>query len=215
MEPTLGRFVQRDPLGYVDGMNVFRYGRSNPMAYTDPMGLCSGPSSNKGCSAPAPATLTREACCFAAKSAGCDNGSLGGVVCCGGKLVKCVWSDKLGLPPGIQGLPVDYSRPGDEIVFTCVMAHEEDHLDDVNCDNCPANEVCRPHYLPGKDPNREECSAYKEEYRCLNNSYYSECDRRFKGMPTEAQRCRDRVFRRLEFVNQQIEKYCGSKPQQL
>ncbi len=39
--PVLGRFMQRDPLGFVDGMSVYEYAVSNPSNYTDPMGLCS------------------------------------------------------------------------------------------------------------------------------------------------------------------------------
>ena len=34
-----GRFMQRDPLGYVDGMNLYAYTRSSPLNFTDPMGL--------------------------------------------------------------------------------------------------------------------------------------------------------------------------------
>jgi hypothetical protein len=41
--PTLGRFVQRDPIGYADGMNVLQAYRSNPSRYVDPMGTISGP----------------------------------------------------------------------------------------------------------------------------------------------------------------------------
>jgi RHS repeat-associated protein len=33
-----GRFVQRDPLGYVDGMNLYQYGLSRPMVSVDPFG---------------------------------------------------------------------------------------------------------------------------------------------------------------------------------
>ena len=36
--PTLGRFVQRDPSGYGDGMNLYEYGKSNPVVHTDPSG---------------------------------------------------------------------------------------------------------------------------------------------------------------------------------
>lgn len=36
--PDQGRFVQRDPLGYIDGMNLYRYGKSNPIKYGDPTG---------------------------------------------------------------------------------------------------------------------------------------------------------------------------------
>jgi RHS repeat-associated protein len=37
--PTLGRFISRDPLEYMDGMNLNEYVQSNPVAYTDPSGL--------------------------------------------------------------------------------------------------------------------------------------------------------------------------------
>jgi RHS repeat-associated protein len=37
--PTLGRWVQRDPRGYVDGMSLYEYVMSNPLRYSDPMGV--------------------------------------------------------------------------------------------------------------------------------------------------------------------------------
>jgi RHS repeat-associated protein len=37
--PGLGRFYSRDPLGYVDGMNLYGYVRGMPMSYADPLGL--------------------------------------------------------------------------------------------------------------------------------------------------------------------------------
>jgi hypothetical protein len=36
--PTLGRWMQRDPLGYVDGANLYEYGTSSPTDKLDPMG---------------------------------------------------------------------------------------------------------------------------------------------------------------------------------
>lgn len=39
----LGRFTTRDPLGYVDGSNLYEYVRSNPVANSDPSGTdCPG-----------------------------------------------------------------------------------------------------------------------------------------------------------------------------
>jgi uncharacterized protein RhaS with RHS repeats len=36
---TLGRFLQRDPAGYVGGLNLYAYVRNNPLRYLDPEGL--------------------------------------------------------------------------------------------------------------------------------------------------------------------------------
>lgn len=39
--PTPSAQAMRDPLGYVDGMSHYEYVRSNPVVYTDPLGLAS------------------------------------------------------------------------------------------------------------------------------------------------------------------------------
>jgi RHS repeat-associated protein len=39
LHPRLGRWVSRDPLGYVDGMGLYEYVRSNPSVGLDPLGL--------------------------------------------------------------------------------------------------------------------------------------------------------------------------------
>ena len=47
-DPLLGRWLQRDPAGYVDGLNLYAYGMGNPWAYTDPYGLfVSNPASDR------------------------------------------------------------------------------------------------------------------------------------------------------------------------
>ncbi|MBX3405075.1 MAG: hypothetical protein KF699_16830 [Phycisphaeraceae bacterium] len=38
-DPHAGRWLQRDPAGFVDGMNLYEYCMGGPGAYTDPMGL--------------------------------------------------------------------------------------------------------------------------------------------------------------------------------
>ncbi len=38
-DPGTGRWLQRDPIGYVDGTNLCQYARSSPIRFNDPSGL--------------------------------------------------------------------------------------------------------------------------------------------------------------------------------
>ena len=38
-DPQTGRFLQRDPLKYINGVNLYSYGKTNPERYRDPLGL--------------------------------------------------------------------------------------------------------------------------------------------------------------------------------
>ena len=42
--PRLGRWLQRDPLGYVDGVNMYEYVASRPLGMVDPTGLQGAPA---------------------------------------------------------------------------------------------------------------------------------------------------------------------------
>ena len=49
--PTLGRWVVRDPVGYLDGVNLYQYCDTNPGYWLDPLGLAAG-----GCASVHPET---------------------------------------------------------------------------------------------------------------------------------------------------------------
>lgn len=38
-DPQIGRFTQRDPAGFADGLNPYAYVGNNPVSFTDPLGL--------------------------------------------------------------------------------------------------------------------------------------------------------------------------------
>ena len=38
--PTTGRFLSEDPIGFVGGMNLYAYAANNPIGNKDPLGLC-------------------------------------------------------------------------------------------------------------------------------------------------------------------------------
>jgi RHS repeat-associated protein len=42
-DSQLGRFISRDPIGYVEGGNVYQYVQSQPTIAVDPTGHCKGP----------------------------------------------------------------------------------------------------------------------------------------------------------------------------
>ena len=46
--PTLGRFLQPDPAGFVDGLNLYTYAGNSPITFNDPLGLASNPNSGGG-----------------------------------------------------------------------------------------------------------------------------------------------------------------------
>jgi RHS repeat-associated protein len=41
-DPALGRWLNEDPIGYHDGLNLYAYVRNSPVVWRDPLGLAAG-----------------------------------------------------------------------------------------------------------------------------------------------------------------------------
>jgi hypothetical protein len=118
-------------------------------------------------------------CCAEAEAAGLNRTSAGGVVCCDGIKYSCSWG-----PGG------PYTNPDAiGIVRACVVEHENDHHDDVDCPAGPG--PTRPPFRPGSDPAAEERKAYAVEAACLRRARA-----RCGGSPA----CERDVDSRLAFV---------------
>jgi hypothetical protein len=146
-DPGVQRWINRDPAGKEEGVNLYAFAENNPLSHHDPLGLA---VAGAPCSDP----------CSEAQRLGLDNGDVAGVVCYGGRKYICVW-----ISGGATGARDNAARG---IIDKCSRVHESKHLDDIDCPPGPC--VTRPPFKPGKDPTRQECAAYRAELACLRGS---------------------------------------------
>ncbi|MBK8180814.1 MAG: hypothetical protein IPK67_18365 [Planctomycetes bacterium] len=121
---NLGVWLSRDILGQTDGPGLTQFCQSNPNARLDASGLKARammphepPSTG-----PSVSIIVDEFCCLLALANGQSEGDYGGVVCCYGKPVPCVW-----IPSAHnQG---EGKRKANGIIYGCAKEHERAHID--------------------------------------------------------------------------------------
>ena len=140
----------------------------------------------------APRGIQRQAagpgCCARAQAAGLDGGDYGGIICCNGVKHNCVWQSNINANVS--------NATARRIVAACVRRHEATHLSDVDCTGAALE---RPPFKAGKNPNREECAAYRVESRCYRNRI---------GGCGKNRACRRQVRSEWRFARQQIRALC-------
>ncbi len=181
--PRLGRWMSRDPIEEEGGISNYFYVLNSPLCNIDFLGL-----QQQNC-------CPRDAgqCCRDAKTNGLNGNDLGGVICCDGKKVACVWQNHSADPS---------QKIAEDIIIDCVTKHELDHFDDVPaCPNqCP--DMSRPPFKKGANRNKEECSAHKKELSCYKKK------RNNCAKAPNPQDCRKRIDDEIKVVEGEIRKYC-------
>ncbi|MEO8497259.1 MAG: RHS repeat-associated core domain-containing protein, partial [Planctomycetota bacterium] len=168
---NLGIWLQRDPLGRIEGPNLYR-------AYfvpdkTDPLGL-----------------KTAQECCTEAVKKGEDRGDIGGIICCDGIPVQCLFR----YPKGLDNPKTK------EITKTCVLKHERDHLDDIR--ECDKNDPCKRAVF------RIRTQDFKNEAECYGHLVEFECLKAMKSLCGADAECHEQVQGRIDYVHGEAVKYC-------
>jgi RHS repeat-associated protein len=178
-DTTRGYWLSRDPLGYVDGMNLYQYVSGKPLVATDPSGrnqidqpmlipYPDGPAVYPGTPVDLrPSELV--SCCD--EQCGKSPSLMGATVCDGKNAVACVC---------VQNINQRFPSP-DQAYFVkqykmCIARHEAIHKGDIDCTNEP-NDGCRGPLdggLPWKFPfiYPEACSeaaAWADSKRCIES----------------------------------------------
>ncbi|QDV25948.1 RHS repeat-associated core domain-containing protein [Aureliella helgolandensis] len=151
---NLVRFCSRDPIGFEDSANLYCYVHGRCLIKLDPSGQVSEGEPRKD-----------EKCCSDAKKDGLDEQNAGGVICCDGRAVVCIWQ-------------IGWHNPKNEkakkIMLECATKHEELHRDKhiPECKKDSCLERMGPHEKITLA--RAECDSYLVHYRCLYNKI-TEC----------------------------------------
>ena len=190
MSPSAGRFLGRDPIGYVGSPDdLYEFLESRTLFFTDPLGkigippptICCGgvniyigPGAIHGCCGNKVYSV-RTQCCDAtgplihtkrnqaqccADAKAAGLDILGGVPS-GGGVICCD-----GKEVSCSWQPTFTDPQSTQFIEECTLKHEDDHHDSVPCSSqCPG--LTREDFYPYWPWRWEECHAYRIEWHCL------------------------------------------------
>jgi hypothetical protein len=206
LHPGLERFVQRDPLAYVDGAALYQYERSIPTQLLDPSGRNGIPTINPWCLCSALSRKSDAEIC----AHGQNNGwwpphpggipAQGGVACLCGGLKKVICTFHIPQPPGPGPNPTPGEPPAaTAIIEECIKAHEQCHIDSprTQCPRYPDDGALGRN--PGVSWQQEECPCYRKQLDCLRNKIANCPD----------QLCKDFVNSNISSVIDVLNDRCG------
>ncbi len=210
-----GDFIPRDEYG--DGMNLYQYVRSRPTIARDPSGLSGilGPIRDNPlihpnpilplvedlvedyffppppCDCPLSRRRTAKTCCDLILVAGKDEGAVGGVICCDGRKITCLWK-----PGGLTGAKDPQAK---KIVEYCARLHEDLHHKHVP--DCPrgCDTLERPNFKLNITPSEGECEAHELGLKCLQNNKHN-CNANTQ--------CEIEVDEEIGYVQENVDYYC-------
>ena len=180
-DPILGRWLQRDPSVYIDGMNTYQYVESRPITSKDPSGLVAIP-----CSGRKP-TLRDALCCRSVFSRGAGTAL---TICCKGNLVACV-DDK-----GIKRRSKGKTPKAIDAVIACLKKCEPLHCPNFNCKPGSSG---NPQPKTATGPGSFDCSE------CAVHTCYVDCAR---GKHAASDAGRKLLHRTIKEAEKKRKKFC-------
>lgn len=157
--PQTGRWLSRDPIGERGGRNLQGFTANAPTGQTDALGhIARGGELLMYCLQPCEDFKRRRYADMEPRDV-----RSGLIVCCGGVKFVCTY-----------GADNEVNQRAREIAKRCLAAHEEVHLPNVTCSDCPIGPKAVKWKKSGRAQCEEEVAAYRVGKACFEGAL-SEC----------------------------------------
>ncbi|MEL6328025.1 MAG: RHS repeat-associated core domain-containing protein [Planctomycetota bacterium] len=185
-DPDLGRWLTRDPIGYIDGFNRYQMVLSNPLQLVDPIGL-SACQPERDPDDASESEKCREVCDMTGEN---RRRVQGAAICIDGQKKICNCASQRPTDPNFASLQDRF--------IECLSRCEKLHFPNFDCgpnDNTVPNELCAREY---SESIVAECML-----TCIESFDCSQLDPQFQG---DCQRTKSSVEDVFEFWSERFEK---------